>query len=153
MKGHSLTIMKFAKVVYCRLRETTWDSRTSNKIFLFVCYLLCLILYTKLMIDATPMPRQQFQKSIFYCKIRNVTGNLQNCSHNSNFYDCNFQHFAVTFRILTAKCGKLQSYFEMRLQNVTVTLSKLQSRNCYFQNMTAKIRNVTAKFRNMMVNF
>ena len=31
------------------------------------------------------------------------------CSHISN-YDCNFQHFAVTFRIMTAKCWNLQSH-------------------------------------------
>ena len=29
------------------------------------------------------------------------------CSHISN-YDCNFQHFAVTFRIMTVKCWNLQ---------------------------------------------
>ena len=31
------------------------------------------------------------------------------CSHISN-YDCNFQHFAVTFRIMIAKCWNLQSH-------------------------------------------
>ena len=31
------------------------------------------------------------------------------CSHISN-YDCNFQHFAVIFRIMTAKCWDLQSH-------------------------------------------
>ena len=60
------------------------------------------------------------------CRLRNVTAKcwkLQShfklwvqlstfCSHISN-YDCNFQHFAVTFRIMTAKCWNLQS--NMRL--------------------------------------
>ena len=35
--------------------------------------------------------------------------NDESCSHISN-YDLNFQHFAVTFRIMTAKCWNLQSY-------------------------------------------
>ena len=38
------------------------------------------------------------------------------CSHISN-YDCNFQHFALTFRIMTAKCWKLQSR-DRKFQNL-----------------------------------
>ena len=53
------------------------------------------------------------------------------CSHISN-YDCNFQHFAVTFRIMTAKCWKLQSrdcrfQFAVIIRNVTAKCWKLQS--------------------------
>ena len=53
------------------------------------------------------------------------------CSHISN-YDCNFQHFAVTFRIMTATFNILQSHFELWLQieicsHVTATFNILQS--------------------------
>ena len=58
-------------------------------------------------------------------------------SHISN-YDCNFQHFAVTFRIMTAKCWKLQSrdcrfQFAVIVRNVTVTFEGVYNfRSLYF---------------------
>ena len=99
------------------------------------------------------------------------------CSHISN-YDCNFQHFAVTFRIMTATFNILQSHFELWLQNVescshviadfemwpqnvencshnskcdcnfqhfAVTFRNLQSRDCNFRNVTAIFQNLQSR--------
>ena len=75
------------------------------------------------------------------------------CSHISN-YDCNFQHFAVTFRIMTAKCWKLQSR-DCRFQNLQsnfelwLQLSTFYSHNsnydCNFQHFAVTFRIMTAK--------
>ena len=45
--------------------------------------------------------------------------NVESCSHISNF-DCNFQHFAVTFRVVIAIFNILRSHFELWLQNVEI---------------------------------
>ena len=68
------------------------------------------------------------------------------CSHISN-YDCNFLHFAITFRIMTAT-------FELWLQNVEScsqvtadfkTCSQISNYDCNFQHFAVTFRIMTAK--------
>ena len=87
--------------------------------------------------------------------------NVKSCSHNSKC-DCKMLKVAVIIRNVTAKCWKLQSWFEMWLQNVEScghisksAITWLQNSKCdrKMLKVAVIIRNVTATFNILQSDF
>ena len=76
------------------------------------------------------------------------------CSHISN-YDCNFQHFAVIFRIMTATFYILRPHFELWLQlsNYDCKMLKIAVTWLQISKLAVRFRIMTATFNILQSHF